>query len=449
MRQRERVDLGRPAVVLVLVLTSIVTLPSCPCWSGSVARAQAACGVAAQGDDPGEDGFQVDGQFYSGPDADDWAEGSSYGGVILDSGAPDPAHESALRERDESCAGVSTDCSMFEGSGNRNNDDVSPGSDPWPYYCGASAQKNDLTDLCAHARVFEVGGSTEVWLILSALTRGVTGEGHIDFEWNVAGLEQVPSGNRADGQVVGLGPDAGRTADVDFIVSVDIVGGGIPPEASVRRWTDVGGAYEYVVFDPGPGNIFVCVDEAGAVAPPWGVTAPDGSLVVPPATITPYQFVEVAVELTSIGIDPADLESDRSTLVFKTRTSMLFTSYLIDFALFPFAIVDPSAGVSAAERPGLALDPPLPNPAIGGATLRFEIPEDAGPARLAVYNARGQLVRELVDARLPRGRHEARWDGIDGRGERVSAGVYFYRVEATGVESGETYSRTGKLVVVK
>jgi flagellar hook assembly protein FlgD len=48
-----------------------------------------------------------------------------------------------------------------------------------------------------------------------------------------------------------------------------------------------------------------------------------------------------------------------------------------------------------------------------------------GVVRLDVYNSRGQHVRTLVDGERDAGIHRVTWDGTDGRGIEVAAGVYF------------------------
>lgn len=62
---------------------------------------------------------------------------------------------------------------------------------------------------------------------------------------------------------------------------------------------------------------------------------------------------------------------------------------------------------------------------------------------LHVYNERGQLVRTLVDAALDRGRHLARWDGSDTKGNRMPSGVYFVRLEVDGK------ARTAKVLLAR
>jgi hypothetical protein len=75
-----------------------------------------------------------------------------------------------------------------------------------------------------------------------------------------------------------------------------------------------------------------------------------------------------------------------------------------------------------------------PNPFNPRTTLSFELPA-AGPARLAVFDPAGRLVRVLVDGHLPAGPHSVVWDGCDRSGREVGSGVYLARVEY-GQESG-------------
>ena len=42
-----------------------------------------------------------------------------------------------------------------------------------------------------------------------------------------------------------------------------------------------------------------------------------------------------------------------------------------------------------------------------------------------VFDARGALVRTLLEQWLPAGEHEARWDGRDRSGAGVATGLYF------------------------
>ena len=85
----------------------------------------------------------------------------------------------------------------------------------------------------------------------------------------------------------------------------------------------------------------------------------------------------------------------------------------------------------------------FPNPAGKGTRIAFGLPDPGGRVTLRVYSAAGKLVRTLVDAPMPGGHYTAEWNGRDERGNDVSAGVYFYALEAPDLES------RGKMVILK
>lgn len=79
----------------------------------------------------------------------------------------------------------------------------------------------------------------------------------------------------------------------------------------------------------------------------------------------------------------------------------------------------------------------FPNP-IGdrGTSLRLVMPS-AGPARVAIWDVGGRLIRELYDGTLPPGAHDFAWNRRDDRGRTVPAGIYWLRVRAMGSDRSE------------
>lgn len=75
------------------------------------------------------------------------------------------------------------------------------------------------------------------------------------------------------------------------------------------------------------------------------------------------------------------------------------------------------------------LAPNSPNPFTAGTTFRFRLGEP-GQASLMVLDAQGRLVRHVAEGHFPAGYSAVHWDGRDREGRRVSAGVYFARLEA-------------------
>ena len=77
----------------------------------------------------------------------------------------------------------------------------------------------------------------------------------------------------------------------------------------------------------------------------------------------------------------------------------------------------------------LFLSQSLPNPFTRSTTIRYQLTKP-GLVSLRVYNVAGQLVRTVVNSQQDAGTYGATWDGRDGTGRQVSAGVYLYQLRA-------------------
>lgn len=69
-----------------------------------------------------------------------------------------------------------------------------------------------------------------------------------------------------------------------------------------------------------------------------------------------------------------------------------------------------------------------PNPFNPSTSISFSM-RQGGHVRLQVFNARGQLVKTLVDETVTAGDHAVVWDGRDNRGSSVGSGIYFSRLQ--------------------
>ena len=74
-----------------------------------------------------------------------------------------------------------------------------------------------------------------------------------------------------------------------------------------------------------------------------------------------------------------------------------------------------------------------PNPCRAATTVAYGISTE-GRALLEIYNIRGQKVRTLVDSPLAKGFYRSVWDASDDRGDRVSSGIYFCKLQASGTK---------------
>jgi hypothetical protein len=83
-----------------------------------------------------------------------------------------------------------------------------------------------------------------------------------------------------------------------------------------------------------------------------------------------------------------------------------------------------------------------PNPFNPETTISYEL-KDAGNVRLDVYNAKGQLVRSLVNTNQAAGRYKVVFNGRDDMGNPLASGLYLYRFSAG------TFSSTRKMMLME
>ena len=100
-----------------------------------------------------------------------------------------------------------------------------------------------------------------------------------------------------------------------------------------------------------------------------------------------------------------------------------------------FVFINQGAPVTAvASEPAtmptaFALGANYPNPFNPTTTIPLIVPAGAGDVELAIYNVLGQPVRQVWAGPLAAGEHRLGWDGRDGQGQAVAAGVYLYRLQ--------------------
>ncbi len=106
------------------------------------------------------------------------------------------------------------------------------------------------------------------------------------------------------------------------------------------------------------------------------------------------------------------------------------------------AVPDGAPELAAAARPAM-LEPCYPNPFNPRTTIPFLLAGD-GRVGVTIHALDGSLVRTLVTDRLfTAGRHELDWDGRDGRGRAMPAGVYLCRLRCGEAEESR------RMIIVK
>lgn len=89
------------------------------------------------------------------------------------------------------------------------------------------------------------------------------------------------------------------------------------------------------------------------------------------------------------------------------------------------------SGGDAVPGGDMSLLPSRPNPASNRSAVALELSAPSA-VDLRIVDVGGRLVRDLSRRQLPAGRHEIEWDGLDGMGHAVAAGVYYLEAEASG-----------------
>lgn len=97
----------------------------------------------------------------------------------------------------------------------------------------------------------------------------------------------------------------------------------------------------------------------------------------------------------------------------------------------PELLADVSAAPPVVPAAARLLRPAQPNPFNPRTALTLVMPA-AGGAELCVFDARGALVRHLLDGELDAGEHRLEWDGCDDGGRTLPSGLYVARVRAGG-----------------
>jgi hypothetical protein len=154
-----------------------------------------------------------------------------------------------------------------------------------------------------------------------------------------------------------------------------------------------------------------------------------------------------AAAWTSVGFDVDAAFGTPGQVQVRFLASDLNAGSLVEAGVDEFrilaAVSGPVASLETVPAPAvLSLEQNQPNPFSPETSIRFAVPQRAD-VRLAVYDVQGRAVRQLAAGTREAGRYDVTWNGRDAQGNRVAAGVYFYRLTA----GEETLTR--KMTVLK
>jgi len=264
-------------------------------------------------------------------------------------------------------------------------------------------------------------------------------------------IAQVPVDEHASGVAV-HGTIAYVTELYGHVYTVDVADPAAPVVLDVQTtpsyaeavaWTAdrllvAGGATGLLVFDasdpahPAPAGVHDTPGYAADVAVDGllaAVADRDGGVRFFDVTV-PDQPVEVAAVAAARGADTVAF-GEAGLILAGARLDGLYVLGLTTTIGSP---------ATAAASPGVSV---APNPCNPAATITFEVPR-AGPVAVKIHDLRGRVVRTLLQGEVvPPGPRSVAWDGRDGRGRPLPAGMYVCRV------TGPWGSRERKLTVIK
>jgi hypothetical protein len=83
-----------------------------------------------------------------------------------------------------------------------------------------------------------------------------------------------------------------------------------------------------------------------------------------------------------------------------------------------------------------------PNPFNPSTVIQYDLPK-AADVNVVIYDIMGRKIRTLVRGNQPAGSYRAVWKADNSNGDKVSTGIYFYRISAG------NFSGTGKLLYIR
>ena len=161
--------------------------------------------------------------------------------------------------------------------------------------------------------------------------------------------------------------------------------------------------------------------------------------------------VETGQHKATLSTDPSRrfLTLDVWSVAFSPDGTTLAASNE-DFAYNTILLWDMSPYITPSVQTAIELSPPLPtqtallanypNPFNPETWIPYQLHVPA-QVRLAIYDVRGALVREIDLGYRAAGQYltsasAAHWDGRDHQGQRVASGVYLYQLQAGPVVQG-------------
>jgi hypothetical protein len=134
----------------------------------------------------------------------------------------------------------------------------------------------------------------------------------------------------------------------------------------------------------------------------------------------------LAVCILQKGVwQPLETAYDQASGVYSAKTGVLGT----------FALRSGRGSIPQPLPKEFSLTQNIPNPFNPSTVIGYTVAgsDPVGRVTIKIYNLRGSLVRTLVDRSHLPGTYTVQWDGRGYDGRELPSGVYFYRLNAAGI----------------
>lgn len=130
-----------------------------------------------------------------------------------------------------------------------------------------------------------------------------------------------------------------------------------------------------------------------------------------------------------------------SIYYYMASASMLVDTVLDNNVLWTVPLVGVEESSSKLPR-NVTLSKPYPNPSNRNSNINYSLSYTSN-VTIKVYDIAGKFISKVVDRNCNPGSYIATWDGKDSKGNKVAAGLYFYRVEIG------SKTETGKILRIR
>ncbi len=157
--------------------------------------------------------------------------------------------------------------------------------------------------------------------------------------------------------------------------------------------------------------------------------------------------------MDSVVIDPLYFRPGNDSIFFRFRLTTDDTLesdgiYFDDIEVITTSITNVSDNLDNVPAT-FALFQNYPNPFNPVTTIRYQLPTNSY-VTLKVYNIIGQEVVTLVNEIQNAGYKQVAWNATNTFGNKVTSGVYFYRIDTReNLQSGKSYAEVKKMLIIK